>query len=85
MLRISFPNSFMIKSERQNLKSTFSYYGLRNGILGGLEFITLEKIPKSSQLCHWYGPGWWSARGIKRMNVGTDKYPAPKRSKRQAK
>jgi len=66
-------------SERQNMRSTFQYFGLRNGNVGGLEFITLEEIPKNTQLCHWYGKGWWSARGIKRQDVATEKYPAPKR------
>lgn len=68
-------------NERQNMRSTFQYWGNRNGKLGGLEFITLEPIAKNTQLCHWYGPDWWSARGIKRTNVGTSKYPAPQRKK----
>ena len=66
-------------TERQNIRSTFRYWGKRNGHLGGLEFITLEPIPKNTMLCHWYGAGWWSARGIQRCDVGTDKHPAPKR------
>ena len=66
-------------SERQNMRSTFTYWGVRNGKLGGLEFITLEHIPANSQLVHWYGPGWWSARGVKRIDVGTKLYAAPKR------
>jgi len=65
-------------NERQNM-STFQYWGKRNGTYGGLEFLTLEEIPANTQLCHWYGSGWWSARGIKRVNVGLGKYPAPKR------
>ena len=67
-------------NERQNMRSTSQYWGVRNGNLGGLEFITLEPVPKDTQLCHWYGPGWWSARGVKRMDVGTKKYPAPLRT-----
>ena len=63
-------------NERQNMRSTFQYYGLRNGEAGGLEFVTLVPIPKNTQLLHWYGPGWWSDRGIKRQDVGTRKYPA---------
>lgn len=66
-------------SERQNIRSTFRYWGKRNGRLGGLEFVTLEQVPKNTQLCHWYGAGWWSARKIKRIDVGTKRYPAPKR------
>lgn len=66
-------------NERQNMRSTFQYYGLRNGIIGGLEFVTLMPIPKNTQLLHWYGSGWWSERGIKRQDVGTKKYPAPLR------
>lgn len=65
--------------ERQNMKSTFQYWGVRNGKIGGLEFVTLESIPANAQLVHWYGPGWWSARGVKRRNVGTIKHPAPRR------
>ena len=66
-------------NERQNMKSTFQYFGLRNGIMGGLEFITVEPIPKNTQLLHWYGSSWWSERGIKRCDVGSAKYPAPRR------
>lgn len=66
-------------SERQNLKSNFRYFGIRNGHLGGLEFVTIEAIPRNTQICFSYGPGWWTARGIQRMNVGTSKYPAPQR------
>lgn len=67
--------------ERQNVKSNNQYFGLRNGKRAGLEFIAIEPIAKNTQLCHWYGPGWWSARDVKRQNVGTDLYPAPKRKK----
>jgi hypothetical protein len=66
-------------SERQNLKSTFQYFGIRNGAYGGLEFVTAEVVPRHAQLCLWYGPGWWHARGIKRRDVGTPNYPAPKK------
>jgi hypothetical protein len=69
-------------SERQNLKSTFQYFGVRNGKVGGLEFVTNEPVPRHTQLCFWYGPGWWEARGCKRRNVETPKYPVPKRRKR---
>jgi hypothetical protein len=68
-------------SERQNLKSTFQYFGVRNGSRGGLEFVTTDLVPKHTQLCFWYGGGWWTARGVKRRNVGTTKYPAPQRRK----
>ncbi|KAL7544162.1 hypothetical protein ACHAWF_010111 [Thalassiosira exigua] len=67
-------------NERQNMRSTFQYYGLRNGILGGLEFVTVMPVPKGTQLLHWYGSGWWDARGIKRRDVGTEKFPAPLRA-----
>jgi hypothetical protein len=63
------------------IRSTFQYFGLRNGKLGALEYVALEPIPKNSQLCQWYGSGWWSARDLKRADVGTSKYPAPKRKK----
>jgi hypothetical protein len=66
-------------SERQNLKSNFQYFGVRNGHLGGLEFITTERVPRNTQLCFWYGTGWWSARGIKRLDVSTSRYPTPKK------
>lgn len=66
-------------TERQNIKSTFRYWGKRNGRMGGLEFITIEPIPQGTMLCHWYGAGWWSSRGIQRCDVGTQKHPAPKR------
>jgi len=66
-------------NERQNMRSTFNYWGKRNGNYGGLEFKTIEVIPQNAQLCFWYGPGWWSARGVKRLDVGTVKHPAPLR------
>jgi len=66
-------------NERQNMKSTFQYFGKRNGKVGGLEYMTLEPIPKNTQLCQWYGTGWWSARDIRRQDVGTKRYPAPER------
>ena len=66
-------------NERQNMRSTCQYWGKWNGKLGGLEFITLEAVPRNTQLCHWYGPGWWSARGVKRMDVGIPRHPAPLR------
>ena len=69
-------------SERQNLRSTFQYFGVRNGQVGGLEFVTTDPVPKHTQLCFWYGAGWWTARGVKRRDVGTLKYPVPKRRKR---
>mmetsp|Transcript_12469 Transcript_12469/g.20702 ORF Transcript_12469/g.20702 Transcript_12469/m.20702 type:complete len:272 (+) Transcript_12469:84-899(+) len=66
-------------TERQNMRSTFQYFGLRNGHMAGLEYVTLEPIAKNTQLCQWYGSGWWSARELKRCDVGTTRYPAPKR------
>jgi hypothetical protein len=56
---------------------------VRNGHLGGLEFITLEPIKKNTQLVHWYGAGWFKDRGLKRTDVGTERYPAPKRLKKK--
>ena len=70
--------------ENATRRSTFQYFGLRNGTMGALEYVTIEPIAKNTQLCQWYGPGWWAARDIKRCDVGTRKYPAPKRSKRPA-
>mmetsp|Transcript_17527 Transcript_17527/g.26616 ORF Transcript_17527/g.26616 Transcript_17527/m.26616 type:complete len:241 (+) Transcript_17527:121-843(+) len=64
-------------NERQNLRSTFQYFGKRNGKIGGLEYVTLEPVPKNTQLCFWYGSGWWSARDIRRQDIGTKRYPAP--------
>lgn len=66
-----------------NYRSTFKYWGIRNGTIGGLEFITIEAISANTQLLHWYGSGWWSARQIKRRNIGTIKYPAPQRRQRK--
>lgn len=68
-------------NERQNIKSTFQYFGKWNCKFGGLEFVTIESIEKGTQLCHWYGAGWWNARKgvMKRCNVGTKRYPAPLR------
>mmetsp|Transcript_5331 Transcript_5331/g.11242 ORF Transcript_5331/g.11242 Transcript_5331/m.11242 type:complete len:283 (+) Transcript_5331:166-1014(+) len=66
-------------SERQNMRSTFQYWGVRNGENGGLEFVTTEEVKAGTQLCHWYGSGWFPDRGLKRLDVGTEDYPAPKR------
>jgi len=65
--------------ERQNMRSTFQYWGVRNGENGGLEFVTTEEVKAGTQLCHWYGSGWFPDRGLKRLDVGTEDYPAPKR------
>ncbi len=67
-------------NEKQNMRSTFQYFGLRNGKMGGLEFVTLMPVPKNTQFLHWYGSGWWNERGIKRQDVGTKRYPAPLRT-----
>jgi len=66
-------------SERQNVKSKFQYFGIRNGSYGGLEFVTIEDIPRNTQLAFWYGPRWFSVRGLKRQNAGTPRYPLPKK------
>ncbi|KAL3797003.1 hypothetical protein ACHAWO_006639 [Cyclotella atomus] len=66
-------------NERQNMRSTFQYFGKRNGDIGGLEFVTLMAVPKNTQLLHWYGSDWWKMRGVKRCDVGTGRYPATKR------
>jgi hypothetical protein len=50
---------------------------------GARQFVTTQRIRKNEQLCHWYGPEWWSARNLKRANVGTSKYPAPLRESKQ--
>ena len=49
----------------------------------GQEMITLKPVKKNEQFTHWYGPEWWSARGIKRANVGTQKYPVPRRVRKE--
>jgi hypothetical protein len=63
-------------NERQNMRSTFQYFGKWNGEIGGLEFVTLEAVPKNTQLLHWYGADWWKQRDLKRRDVGTKRYPA---------
>ena len=66
------------------IRSTFSYWGIRNGVMGGLEFVTIDPIVKANtQLTHWYGSGWWNSRGIKRVDVGTSKYPAAVRKRQR--
>jgi hypothetical protein len=57
-------------------------FGNRNGRTGGMEFVTTEPILKNTQLCFWYGPDWWKPRNMKRHDVGTPQYPAPRRNKR---
>ena len=61
------------------MRSTDTYYGQRNGELCGLEFVTTRPIAQNEQLTHWYGPGWFKVREIKRTDVGTKRYPAPRR------
>lgn len=63
-------------NERQNMRSTFQYFGVRNGDVGGLEFVTVIPVPKGTQLLHWYGSDWWKQRDLKRCDVGTKRYPA---------
>ena len=66
-------------NELCNMRSTDTYYGQRNGELCGLEFVTTRPIAPNEQLTHWYGPGWFKVREIKRTDVGTKRYPAPRR------
>jgi hypothetical protein len=69
-----------------NCRSTPQYFGYYNAPVTlpvGLEMITSKPIRKNEQFCHWYGPEWFSGRGMKRRNVGTDKYPAPRRAPRK--
>ena len=71
--------------ERQNCKSTFKYFGKRNGVLGGMEFISVEAIPRNTMILFNYGPGWWAARDMSPSDVGTKQFPAPKRKPKQIK
>ena len=71
--------------ERINMRCTPVHYGHRNGEVVGREFITTLPIKRNEQLLHWYGVAWFESRGIKRMDVGTEKYPAPPASRHLAK
>jgi len=66
--------------ELTNCKQTNKCFGRRNGDYGGIEYITTMPVPAGTQLVHWYGSEWWKCRPeIKRMDVGTEEYPAPRR------
>ena len=64
-------------NERMNMRSTNEFFGAtyEKGLVGR-EFVVTEDIPKNHQLLIWYGAQWFDAREIKRMDVGTKRYPA---------
>eukprot|EP00434_Breviolum_minutum_P007972 symbB.v1.2.007029.t3/scaffold428.1/size206322/4 len=66
--------------EVANLRQNDRAFGYRNGAYGGMEYEAKMWIPAGTQLVHHYGSSWWKDRPeLTRCNVGTDRFPAPKR------
>ena len=64
-------------NERMNMRSTNEFFGAtyEKGLVGR-EFLVTEDVKKNHQLLIWYGAQWFNSRDIKRIDVGTKKYPA---------
>lgn len=70
--------------EVANIRQNDRSFGHRNGSYGGMEYEASMPIPAGTQLVHNYGSEWWKDRPeLKRSNVGTDRFPAPKRKVRK--
>jgi hypothetical protein len=66
--------------ESVNIRQSQRSYGRHNGDYAGMEYKTTMPVPANTQLVHFYGAAWWKDRPeIKRCNVGTKKFPAPRR------
>eukprot|EP00931_Biecheleriopsis_adriatica_P008012 TRINITY_DN109252_c0_g1_i1.p1 TRINITY_DN109252_c0_g1~~TRINITY_DN109252_c0_g1_i1.p1 ORF type:complete len:228 (+),score=11.99 TRINITY_DN109252_c0_g1_i1:31-684(+) len=71
-------------NELVNISQSKRSYGRRNGDYAGMEYKTTMPVPANTQLVHFYGAAWWRDRPeLKRCNVGTKRFPAPKRHSRQ--
>jgi hypothetical protein len=67
-------------NERSNVTCTDRMFGdTRDVGIVGREYKCTDFIPKGTQLLQFYGHNWFSARGIKLVDCGTKKYPAPLR------
>ncbi|CAJ1382332.1 unnamed protein product [Effrenium voratum] len=63
-----------------NLRQSNRAFGARDGDYGGMEYTATMAVPAGTQLVHNYGASWWKDRPeLKRCDVGTDRFPAPKR------
>jgi len=68
--------------ELVNISQNNRGYGRKGHDYAGMEYVTRMPVPAGTQLVHDYGAEWWKDRPeLKRGNVGTRKYPAPKRKK----
>mmetsp|Transcript_69662 Transcript_69662/g.123328 ORF Transcript_69662/g.123328 Transcript_69662/m.123328 type:complete len:220 (+) Transcript_69662:62-721(+) len=69
--------------ELVNIRQSGRGYGRRDGDYAGMEYVTTMPVPAGTQLVHYYGSEWWRDRPeLRRCDVGTEKYPAPKRKTR---
>jgi len=69
-------------SEVVNMQPTplhFGRVGARRTALAGRVYRLTRDVPRGTQLAHDYGRAWMEARGLKRLDVGTECYPMPKR------
>ncbi len=70
-------------AERSNVTCTDRMFGdTRDEGIVGREYKTTEFIPKGTQMLQFYGPQWFASRDMEKINVGTNKYPAPLKRKR---
>ena len=54
---------------------SFGNYGKKRTACAGRTYRFVRNIPKGMQITHDYGGGWMEERGIKRLRVGTERYP----------
>ena len=71
--------------EHWNMYTTSYHFGDKKSKLAGRMYNVTRHIPVNTQVAHHYGNGWFDDRGIKRINVGTEQYPLPKRNERKVK
>ena len=69
--------------EHWTLHTTSYHFGDRKSKLAGRMYNITRDIPANMQIAHHYGAGWFSERGMKRVNVGTEAYPLPRREKKR--
>jgi len=67
-------------NERANNTCAAAMFGdTRDKGCVGRQYMLTEDVPRNAQLVQFYGHSWFESRGIERIDVGTKKFPAPKR------
>ena len=59
--------------------ASFGGWGKNRTKCAGRTYRFVRPLPKGMQVTHDYGSGWMECRGLKRLCVGTDRYPTLRR------